>query len=624
MRMRGATSVAIEGTNITVGYNGGEVSVTGATDPAYEIFDNWNYGDHTGEMHALYTKSTSLTFTAHSNENTQAEAWINGQQVVLSGNSYTWSNLQTKNEVGDDYRGYEIEFIFRESGDNPNPDPNPLPVGNQTATLRVKGGDGSYNRAHTDPETGEEITETVHYTDTYAEAHFAINDSFPEDLRPESEVYDPETGNFLYNELTQHYNGEDDDTTVGLHISTLWNLKLVNNIVVNDVPYPVSDYIDYDNMESWLAHYGGQEVGITLTVPKAADGVYNIVVDVADGGQMFIGNFLWTADPAQEFLRNPETGDYILDDSGNKIRGYDYIGHSSLALVDVSYTIGETEYSCDEATLASDACHIPYLEYDHDKSVNYDDGSLVVPAGARVTMRVIPDRGYQVTNINVAELTTTDEGIGEFTFTVPAGAAYFVADVVEVEDKVDAVSEAVESGSIIIGDDESSIDYGTAKLEVKDVDLEGEDVEGFEDTAGDYNISTYLDISLFKTLYKGTEADTWDEKIDELDGEAAITLKLEEGVDGNEVVLVHQKHDGSYEIIPTTYDPVAHTITFKTSSFSNYAIASRTVAVPETGTITEKEELGTSVAIIAEFITTIVVACTILLFVFKNKIFNTK
>ena len=36
-------------------------------------------------------------------------------------------------------------------------------------------------------------------------------------------------------------------------------------------------------------------------------------------------------------------------------------------------------------------------------------------------------------------------------------------------------------------------------------------------------------------------------------------------------------------MIPTTYDPVAHTITFKTSSFSNYAIASRTVASPNTG-----------------------------------------
>ena len=58
--------------------------------------------------------------------------------------------------------------------------------------------------------------------------------------------------------------------------------------------------------------------------------------------------------------------------------------------------------------------------------------------------------------------------------------------------------------------------------------------------------------------------------------------QLEILIDGNSVVIVHQKHDGTYEIIPTTYDPVTHTLTFKTSSFSNYAIASTTVATANT------------------------------------------
>ena len=36
------------------------------------------------------------------------------------------------------------------------------------------------------------------------------------------------------------------------------------------------------------------------------------------------------------------------------------------------------------------------------------------------------------------------------------------------------------------------------------------------------------------------------------------------------------KHDGTYEIIPTTYNKETNTITFATTSFSNYAIASKT------------------------------------------------
>ena len=58
---------------------------------------------------------------------------------------------------------------------------------------------------------------------------------------------------------------------------------------------------------------------------------------------------------------------------------------------------------------------------------------------------------------------------------------------------------------------------------------------------------------------------------------ATITLKLDESVDGDTVVLVHEKHDATSEVIDTTYDKTNHTITFNTSSFSNYAIASKKI-----------------------------------------------
>lgn len=611
MRMRGATGIAIEGTNIEAGYDGGTVSVTGAADPVYEIQKNWNYGGgNTGDMHTLYTTSSSLTFTAHPDPNRQAEAWIDGHQVDLVNNTYIWSNLQKRSDASNNYLGYEIEFIFRGGEDQPQPE------GNQVAHLRIKGGDGSYESTHPGPD-GEEVTETIYYKDTYAESRFAINDGLPSDLRPEGEVRDQE-GNLLYDQLDYRYDAEDGEDAIKLRVSTLWHLKLVNKIIVNEQEFIVSDYINYDDRDSWLMNYGHQEVGINLTVPRAADDIYDIIVDVADGGKTYIGNFLWTGDPEQEFMRDPETGEYILDEDGNKIRGYDYIGHSRLALVGVFYEFGGETYTCDEEELSDDACVAPLLEYGHDETVEYDDGSLVVPDGARVTMRVIPERGYQVTDINVAELTTTDEGVGEFTFTVPAGAAYFVADITEVEDKVEAESDAIESGTISISDDEESLDYGTARLDVKDAEFSDEERAEFESAAGDYDVSTYLDISLYKTLYKGTEADTWDDQIPELEHEATITLKLEEGVDGNEVVIVHKKHDGTYEVIPTTYDPVAHTITFKTSSFSDYAIASRTVTTPYTGSLAVDESAGAGVAISAEIAIMVILSTLGAVFVIKR------
>ena len=149
-------------------------------------------------MHTLYTKSSSLTFTAQPNANKQAEAWINGQRVNLIDNTtYTWSDLQKRGEVDGNYFGYEIEFTFIDSGVQPQPE------GNQVAHLRVKGGDGSYESKHPGPD-GEEVTETKYYKDTYIESRFAINDGFPGDLRPEGEVRD-EQGHFLYNQLDYRY-----------------------------------------------------------------------------------------------------------------------------------------------------------------------------------------------------------------------------------------------------------------------------------------------------------------------------------------------------------------------------------------------------------------------------------
>ena len=101
-------------------------------------------------------------------------------------------------------------------------------------------------------------------------------------------------------------------------------------------------------------------------------------------------------------------------------------------------------------------------------------------------------------------------------------------------------------------------------------------IANFEKKANEYEISSYLNISLDKVLYKGTASDVWATELKNLNNEATITLQLEKGMDGDEVVLVHEKHDGTYEIIPTTYNSETNMITFKTSSFSNYAIASKT------------------------------------------------
>lgn len=70
----------------------------------------------------------------------------------------------------------------------------------------------------------------------------------------------------------------------------------------------------------------------------------------------------------------------------------------------------------------------------------------------------------------------------------------------------------------------------------------------------------------------------WLDKISELEKEATISIKLEDGVNADDIVIVYNIHDGEeYEVIEIDfYDPETNTITFKTKSFSSYAIATKT------------------------------------------------
>ena len=94
----------------------------------------------------------------------------------------------------------------------------------------------------------------------------------------------------------------------------------------------------------------------------------------------------------------------------------------------------------------------------------------------------------------------------------------------------------------------------------------------------EYEVSNYLDLNMNQVLYKGTEneEEAWVNplgKVSELKKAAEVTLKLKERLDDSGVVL-HEKHDGTYEVIQPEYDAAEQTLTFKTTGFSNYAIAS--------------------------------------------------
>lgn len=204
-----------------------------------------------------------------------------------------------------------------------------------------------------------------------------------------------------------------------------------------------------------------------------------------------------------------------------------------------------------------------------------NNGWASILPGYKVILKLKPDYGYQLTSIKINDETlTAKEEESTFEYTMPDTNVHLSGIFEKVDNKVTADTEKVKEGKIEIG--ESEIDSGSVVLSVSDAALTEEQTAKFKEKTEGYEISTFLGIRLDKVVYKGTENDVWSKKLNDLKNKATITLKLEEKINGNEIKIIHEKSDGTFEIIPADYNASENTITFKTSSFSNYAIASKT------------------------------------------------
>lgn len=204
-----------------------------------------------------------------------------------------------------------------------------------------------------------------------------------------------------------------------------------------------------------------------------------------------------------------------------------------------------------------------------------NNGWASILPGYKVILKLKPDYGYQLTSIKINDETlTAKEEESTFEYTMPDTNVHLSGIFEKVDNKVTADTEKVKEGKIEIG--ESEIDSGSVVLSVSDAALTEEQTAKFKEKTEGYEISTFLGIRLDKVVYKGTKNDVWSKKLNDLKNKATITLKLEEKINGNEIKIIHEKSDGTFEIIPADYNASENTITFKTSSFSNYAIASKT------------------------------------------------
>lgn len=378
-------------------------------------------------------------------------------------------------------------------------------------------------------------------------------------------------------------------------VATQWS-ETIDAIRVNNVDYSNQLITPASPMDQYFAHFGGQMIYSVIKVPAAAlSTVDNRQVEVYEveaavrpitEEECKVGNFLWSNDPSNA--------------SGDA-----YVDHATMGIYEIEYNgqkwnnsqINECPYVGDYTVSSANAEGKLY-------------GSMFVPAGAKVTMFIDPEPGYQVKSFNLSGSQFEAVGYltGAFKFTVGKGNFHIGGKAIQVENKVSASATGVSDvkATVAAGGDYL---YGNADLSISNASPSADKKADFVTAAGEEEVDiiggddAYLAIDLNQVVYKANSAEeadkeneTWTLAIHSLgDGYSDVTMKFADDVDVSRVVLVHNIGDGEdFETIrPISYDEANHTATFRIKSFSTFAIAqAHTKTVPVTPSNTNTNTNG--------------------------------
>ncbi len=267
------------------------------------------------------------------------------------------------------------------------------------------------------------------------------------------------------------------------------------------------------------------------------------------------------------------TGNFLWSSTQGKVGDDDFIDHAHLEFVRLEYNDGEDHVINSLEELRNE--NHTYLYFCEDQEIN----SATLVTGSILTVKIVPEYGYQLVSFGVNNKGfETGEEPCVYTFEIKSGNFHLMAHCESVSDVVAADdSKAVSEGEILIDDQE--INVGTAMLSVKDANPNQADVADFEAQAGDYEITSYLDLDMTQIIYKGSTTEYWSEDLSTLKKRATVSLKVEEPIETEQVKVIHQRHDNTYETLDATYDPNTQTVTFETDSISTFALCNEKVHV---------------------------------------------
>lgn len=210
-----------------------------------------------------------------------------------------------------------------------------------------------------------------------------------------------------------------------------------------------------------------------------------------------------------------------------------------------------------------DLSNIPFASNPGDEK----GGHIAVEAGKKVTVRLIPDYGYQLTGVtlNGGVTLTPQAEVSTFTFTMPDTNVHFKGIFTQTQDEINTTGTKVSSASVENG--ANAAPSGNLRLTVQD-DSNADTTNALALVENAVSAEA-VNLTLNQIVSKGNGSN-WVTPVTQFGQPVKMNLKVTD-YDTAAGYAVVREHDGNLTNLPTSVSEDG-TLTFETNQFSTYFI----------------------------------------------------
>ena len=200
---------------------------------------------------------------------------------------------------------------------------------------------------------------------------------------------------------------------------------------------------------------------------------------------------------------------------------------------------------------------------------NKDGGHFAADPGAKITIKLTPDYGYQLSGVQLNGGATLEaqKDVSTFTFTMPDTSVHFKGIFTKSEDAVVTTGNTVKNAAIANGANATN----SGNLELKVSDNTEYNTEAATALVSDAVAAEAVDLSLNQVVSKGNGTN-WETGITEFEKPITLSLALKD-YDANYDYTVVRNHNGKLTALDTT--AINGTVSFATNQFSTYVIVKK-------------------------------------------------